>query len=75
MEEAHRLCDRIAIINGGCLITLDTPSGLKSSVPGANDSTSLNDVFVHYTGRGLRETAAAGPTFLATEKTERSSKR
>jgi ABC-2 type transport system ATP-binding protein len=53
MEEADRLCDRIAIIDHGRLITLDTPSNLKASVPGATDETSLNDVFAYYTGRGL----------------------
>jgi ABC-2 type transport system ATP-binding protein len=57
MEEADRLCDRIAIIDHGRLITLDTPSNLKASVPGATDETSLNDVFAYYTGRGL---AASG---------------
>jgi ABC-2 type transport system ATP-binding protein len=53
MEEADRLCDRIAIIDHGRLITLDTPRHLKASVPGANDDTSLNDVFAYYAGRGL----------------------
>src|SRR3984893_15917336 len=53
MEDADRLCDRIAIIDHGRLITLDTPSKLKASVPGATDETSLNDVFAYYAGRGL----------------------
>ena len=53
MEEADRLCDRIAIIDHGRLIILDTPSNLKASVPGSTDETSLNDVFAYYTGRGL----------------------
>jgi ABC-2 type transport system ATP-binding protein len=53
MEEADRLCDRIAIVDHGRLITLDTPSNLKASVPGASAETSLNDVFAYYTGRGL----------------------
>jgi ABC-2 type transport system ATP-binding protein len=56
MEEADRLCDRIAIIDHGQLITLDTPSNLKASVPGSTDETSLNDVFAYYTGRGLPAT-------------------
>jgi ABC-2 type transport system ATP-binding protein len=53
MEEADRLCDRIAIVDHGRLITLDTPSNLKASVPGATTETSLNDVFAYFTGRGL----------------------
>ena len=119
MEEADRLCDRIAIVDHGTLVALDTPVGLKQSVPGSNvvevqfnredeewqkrlealpdvtevqsqstgmyrvltsngsqtttqivemaalmgekltslsvQNTSLDDVFVHYTGRQLRD--------------------
>ena len=36
MEEADRLCDRIAIVDHGNLVALDTPIGLKQSVPGSN---------------------------------------
>jgi ABC-2 type transport system ATP-binding protein len=59
MEEADKLCSRIAIVDRGNLITLDTPQRLKRSVPGGDENTSLNDVFVYYTGRGLREEEAA----------------
>jgi ABC-2 type transport system ATP-binding protein len=119
MEEADRLCDRIAIVDHGALVALGTPVELKQSVPGANvvevqfnreddqwqsrlekligvtsvqsqsagvyrvltsngsqtttqlvematslgeqltslsvQNTSLDDVFVHYTGRQLRD--------------------
>jgi ABC-2 type transport system ATP-binding protein len=122
MDEADRLCDRIAIIDAGKLVALDTPRALKNSVPGASaieaqfdrvpgdweaqlatlpatvnvqalggaswrivtddagratmalaelalgagvaittlsvQSTTLDDVFVHYTGHALREKAA-----------------
>jgi len=122
MDEADRLCDRIAIVDRGHLVALDTPRALKASVPGASaieaqflqasadwesrlralggvitvqglggeswrivtddagqttmalaelaldagvtirslavTSTTLDDVFVHYTGRGLRDTGA-----------------
>ncbi|MFP5227418.1 MAG: ABC transporter ATP-binding protein [Acidobacteriota bacterium] len=36
MDEADNLCDRIAIIDHGKLVALDTPLGLKSSVPGSS---------------------------------------
>ena len=36
MDEADRLCDRIAIVDHGKLVALDTPIGLKTSVPGNN---------------------------------------
>jgi ABC-2 type transport system ATP-binding protein len=119
MDEADRLCDRIAIVDHGNLVALDTPMALKNSVPGNNvveaqftnapatwldqlrtlpgvesvqdeggnmfriltstgtqtttglvelatraaveiktlsvQNTSLDDVFVHYTGRQLRD--------------------
>jgi ABC-2 type transport system ATP-binding protein len=36
MDEADRLCDRIAIVDHGKLVALDTPVALKASVPGSN---------------------------------------
>ncbi len=36
MDEADNLCDRIAIIDHGKLVALDTPLGLKSSIPGSS---------------------------------------
>jgi ABC-2 type transport system ATP-binding protein len=123
MDEADRLCDRIAIIDRGTLVALDTPRALKAMVPGASaieaqfsdipsdwatqlsslsgttsiqslggsawrivsddagrttmalaelalrvgsvirslsvTSTTLDDVFVHFTGHGLRDEHAA----------------
>ncbi len=118
MDEADKLCDRIAIVDHGKLVALDSPMMLKASVPGKNilevsfvnapadwparlealsfvdkvdgqghvyrisssngpgttlalmeaasaanvtvqslsvQSTTLDDVFVHYTGRQLRD--------------------
>ena len=36
MDEADRLCDRIAIVDHGKLVALDSPPALKASVPGSN---------------------------------------
>ena len=36
MDEADKLCDRIAIVDHGELVALDTPLKLKASVPGKN---------------------------------------
>lgn len=122
MDEADRLCDRLAIVDRGQIVVLDTPTALKASVPGASviearlspdlaggqemlerlpsvrsvrsqgealyrifsdhgpgtaaalvelareskveltslsvQSTSLDDVFLHFTGRGLSENQA-----------------
>jgi ABC-2 type transport system ATP-binding protein len=36
MDEADKLCDRIAIVDHGKLAALDTPSRLKDSIPGTD---------------------------------------
>jgi ABC-2 type transport system ATP-binding protein len=36
MDEADKLCDRIAIIDHGKLVALDSPLKLKASIPGKN---------------------------------------
>ena len=36
MDEADRLCDRIAIVDKGRLVALDTPRALKDAVPGSS---------------------------------------
>ena len=41
MEEADFLCDRIAIIDHGKIIALDTPSGLKSRLQGDHVSLTI----------------------------------
>jgi len=55
MDEAERLCDRIAILDRGRVIAIDTAQGLKRQVSqelGMIDAT-LEDVFIHLTGRDL----------------------
>jgi ABC-2 type transport system ATP-binding protein len=126
MDEADKLCDRIAIIDHGVLVALDSPLKLKASIPGKNilevsfadapdtwietlrrlpevaevraddhvfrisshngprttvalmetarqagiavvslsvQSTTLDDVFVHYTGRQLRDALQTSARF------------
>ena len=127
MDEADRLCDRIAIVDHGKLVALDSPRALKSSIPGSSvieaqflhppsdwqqtleklaavqsvqpegaemyrlltddgsktttdlvetavrsnvvvktltvQSTTLDDVFVHYTGRQLRDQMVDSPLY------------
>jgi ABC-2 type transport system ATP-binding protein len=45
MEEADRLCQRVAIMDGGQIIALDTPYQLKSQL-GPPDKVTLEDVFL-----------------------------
>jgi ABC-2 type transport system ATP-binding protein len=54
MEEADRLCNRIAIMDGGQIIALDTSHNLKSQI-GSPDRVTLEDVFLKLTGRRLRD--------------------
>jgi ABC-2 type transport system ATP-binding protein len=126
MDEADKLCDRIAIVDHGELKALDSPMKLKTSIPGRNvievsfsvtppgwratlerlpdvesvtgeenlfriasangpattmalmetaaranipvhslsiQSTTLDDVFVHYTGRALRDALQDAPAY------------
>jgi ABC-2 type transport system ATP-binding protein len=54
MAEAEALCDRIAIIDDGRIVALDTPAGLKGRVPQDNGhEPTLEDVFMALTGKAL----------------------
>jgi ABC-2 type transport system ATP-binding protein len=66
MDEADRLCDRIAIIDNGKIVALDTPVGLKRTIGtqnGKNGSTSMEDVFMALTGRSLDDDFEAEEDF------------
>ena len=49
MEEAERLCDRVAVIDSGRVIALDTPKGIAAAAGGGN----LDDAFLALTGRTI----------------------
>jgi ABC-2 type transport system ATP-binding protein len=63
MEEAERLCDRVAIVDHGHVIALGTPAELMESIDVAHlpapeprkTTATLEDVFVSLTGRTLRD--------------------
>ena len=56
MEEADRLCNRIAILDEGRIVALDTPEGLKGTVSQTNgEEPTLEDVFLSLTGHRLEE--------------------
>ena len=48
MEEADRLCDRVAIINHGRIIALDTPKNLKQKF-----GPTLEDAYIHLAGQKI----------------------
>jgi ABC-2 type transport system ATP-binding protein len=52
VREADTLCDRVAILDKGQIVALDTPAGLKSRAPRTNNhEPTLEDVFATLTGR------------------------
>lgn len=53
MEEAERLCDRIAIMNQGKIIAVGTKEELALSI--GQPSAKLEQVFLELTGRSLRD--------------------
>jgi ABC-2 type transport system ATP-binding protein len=53
MDEADELCDYIAICDHGRLVAAGAPAELKQQIGGG----TLEDVFIAYTGRGLRDSA------------------
>lgn len=54
MGEAEALCDRIAIMDLGRIVALDTPENLKRRVsPNGHGEATLEDVFLSLTGRPL----------------------
>jgi ABC-2 type transport system ATP-binding protein len=56
MHEADVLCDRVAIMDKGDVVALDTPENLKKLVSNTNGhETTLEDVFLELTGRALKE--------------------
>jgi ABC-2 type transport system ATP-binding protein len=62
MDEAERLCDRVAIVDHGHVIALGSPHELIESMgatipapPPRATSATLEDVFVALTGRTLRD--------------------
>jgi lipooligosaccharide transport system ATP-binding protein len=51
MEEAERICDRLAIMESGRIVALGTPAELREEY----EQPSLEGVFLAITGRDLRE--------------------
>lgn len=62
MDEAEYLCDRVAIVDSGKIIALNSPDKLIDELvatgferPKEVKSANLEDVFIHLTGHSLRE--------------------
>ncbi|MEO6489014.1 MAG: ABC transporter ATP-binding protein [Ferruginibacter sp.] len=62
MDEAEQLCDRIAIMDEGRIIKLDSPDKMIDDLvasgferPKQVKAANLEDVFIHLTGREMRD--------------------
>lgn len=62
LEEAEVLCDRVAIMDNGAIIALDTPKNLVKQLLSRGfkkkqhvEQASLEDVFIDLTGKALRD--------------------
>ena len=62
MDEAEQLCDRIAIMDEGKIISLDSPDKMIDDLvatgferPKQVKAANLEDVFIHLTGREMRD--------------------
>jgi ABC-2 type transport system ATP-binding protein len=53
MDEAEKMCDRVAIIDQGRFIALDTPGGLKEMI--SKNGATLEEVFIQLTGKEWEE--------------------
>jgi len=56
MEEAQELCNRIAIMNHGKIVALNTPEGLIAQV--GDPEADLEDAFAYFTGGSLESGGA-----------------
>lgn len=62
MDEAEMLCDRIAIMDNGKIVAIDTPKNLIKALLGRGftkkqqvEQANLEDVFIDLTGKELRD--------------------
>src|SRR5205085_154104 len=56
LDEAERLCDRIALLNDGRIVAEDTPTALKAMVADRyGREPTMESVFMTFTGRSLDE--------------------
>jgi ABC-2 type transport system ATP-binding protein len=62
MDEAEILCDRIAVMDNGKIVAIDTPKNLIKQLLDRGfkkeqhvEQANLEDVFIDLTGKDLRE--------------------
>jgi len=68
MEEAEALCDELAILHAGRVAVVGKPAELRAAV---GEGATMDDVFAHYAGGGIRE----GGDFSAAVQARRTARR
>jgi ABC-2 type transport system ATP-binding protein len=71
MEEADRLCSRVAIMHEGRTAVTGSPDELKDSIRNGRGEPTLDEVFAHYTGNRLE----SGGSYRETSRARRVAKR
>ena len=69
MEEADRLCNRIAIMHQGKVVIIDTPARLKAAI--GKSPATLGEVFIHFAGDSLE----SGSSYRETSRGRRAARR
>jgi ABC-2 type transport system ATP-binding protein len=69
MEEADRLCNRIAIMHQGKVVIIDTPARLKAAI--GKSQATLGEVFIHFAGDSLE----SGSSYRETSRGRRAARR
>jgi ABC-2 type transport system ATP-binding protein len=79
MDEAEQYCDRVALMHRGRIRALGTPEQLKADLSGELEAPTLEDVFRHHAGQGLRGDSSAdssdGEDFRDVRRTRRTATR
>ena len=72
LEEADRMCDRVAIMDRGRIVAIGSPEELKRSI--GDEKASLHKVFEFYIGDRL-EAETNGEKFTDVRRTRRTARR
>jgi ABC-2 type transport system ATP-binding protein len=75
MEEADRLCDRVALMHHGALQAVGTPEELKAEVSKVTPTATLEDVFRHYSASDLDGASSESPADMRETRASRRAQR
>jgi ABC-2 type transport system ATP-binding protein len=71
MEEADALCDRVALMHGGQLRAVGTPTKLKAQISKVSRQATLEDVFRRYAASDLSDQTESSGSFREIRSTRK----